>query len=528
MLRFKMFFLCLMSIIITCLITLVISNSHILELNLPPEHIPYYFSNHPIESQNCANSDSCSHKGSLGLNKCWGYEKGCSESDRFSTPDCNQSSKGWAKSKKEQSEIFFHQGDFGYIQDRLNEMKVLCSTKHKNASYLECSQHMRFCRGKYLMFDFHSLEDIPEPMRYRDDVIREGQVGGHCKLKKKLLKQQGQHKSPLQSWYAEFEHFTELPELPKDQNLCDIIINQPTFIMKLDAAVNMYHHFCDFLNLYATLHMNQTFSTDVQILIWDTIPYMSNFAPVWKAFTQHPLMNLGSLKGKRVCFKDVVFPLLPRMIFGMYYNMPLIPGCQGSGLFRAFAQHIKHRLQIPDLFFDSKIRVTLISRSTQYRRILNEDELISSLKVYPELLVKKVNFNRQMSFTEQLKISYNTDILIGIHGAGLTHMLFMPEWGSVFEIFNCEDESCYADLARLKGLKYLTWEKLDKLYPEDEGHHPTLGAHAKFTNYSFDVKEFLRIFKKLMNHVKQHPAFQQKRNICHGTTCNKTFIHNEL
>lgn len=34
--------------------------------------------------------------------------------------------------------------------------------------------------------------------------------------------------------------------------------------------------------------------------------------------------------------------------------------------------------------------------------------------------------------------------------------------------FNCEDESCYADLARLKGLKYLTWEKRDKLYPEDE------------------------------------------------------------
>lgn len=36
--------------------------------------------------------------------------------------------------------------------------------------------------------------------RYRDDVIREGQVGAHCKLKKKLFKQQGEHKSPLQSW----------------------------------------------------------------------------------------------------------------------------------------------------------------------------------------------------------------------------------------------------------------------------------------------------------------------------------------
>lgn len=36
--------------------------------------------------------------------------------------------------------------------------------------------------------------------RYRDDVIREGQVGGYCKLNKELLRDQGQHKSPLQSW----------------------------------------------------------------------------------------------------------------------------------------------------------------------------------------------------------------------------------------------------------------------------------------------------------------------------------------
>ncbi|KFM64889.1 putative glycosyltransferase AER61, partial [Stegodyphus mimosarum] len=72
------------------------------------------------------------------------------------------------------------------------------------------------------------------------------------------------------------------------------------------------------------------------------------------------------------------------------------------------------------------------------------------------------------------------------------------------------DESCYADLARLKGLKYFTWEKPDKIFPEDEGHHPTLGAHAKFTNYSFDREEFLRIFKEALKYVKQHSAFQQQ------------------
>ena len=34
--------------------------------------------------------------------------------------------------------------------------------------------------------------------------------------------------------------------------------------------------------------------------------------------------------------------------------------------------------------------------------------------------------------------------------------------------YNCEDTECYKDLARLRGLHYLTWEKRDKLVQEDE------------------------------------------------------------
>ncbi|GIY59119.1 EGF domain-specific O-linked N-acetylglucosamine transferase [Caerostris extrusa] len=440
-LELKFYFLTILLYFTISSICEVSSETEIYDVNLPTEHMAYYFTSHTNESEACKKSENC---------------------------------------------------------------------PYKNGSFLECSKFMRFCRGKHIMFDFKTLTSLPEPMRYRDDVIREGQVGGYCKVKKKTLKQQGQHKSPLQSWYAEFEHLTELPK-PLDNDSCDIVINEPTFIMKLDATVNMYHHFCDFLNLYASLHMNQTFSTDLRILIWDTIPYFSNFEIVWKAFTHHPIMNLGSFKGKKVCFKDVVFPLLPRMILGCTITC-----------------HCLYIKKVKDNYQDSKIRVTLISRSTQYRRILNEDQLISSLKAIPDLIVRKINFNRQMAFSNQLEISYNTDILIGIHGAGLTHMLFMPKWGAVFEIFNCEDESCYADLARLKGLEYFTWEKSDKIIPEDEGHHPTLGAHAKFTNYSFDIPEFLRIFKKALAHVRRFSPFHQKSNSCEGKKCNNSVVHNEL
>ncbi len=151
----------------------------------------------------------------------------------------------------------------------------------------------------------------------------------------------------------------------------------------------MYHHFCDFFNLYVSLHLNATskymFSKDVNILIWETYNYLSNFEITWSAFTKNPLWNLRSFQGKRVCFRKVMFPLLPRMIFGLYYNTPIVWGCQESGLFHAFSKFILHRLKIPkrQISDQSAVRVTLLSRDTQYRRILNEKDLLEALKSSP-------------------------------------------------------------------------------------------------------------------------------------------------
>lgn len=42
-----------------------------------------------------------------------------------------------------------------------------------------------------------------------------------------------------------------------------------------------------------------------------------------------------------------------------------------------------------------------------------------------------------------------------------------------------------------------------------QGTHPDGGAHAKFTNYSFDEEEFLRIVTLAEKHVKNHKAFKE-------------------
>ncbi|KAK6632461.1 hypothetical protein RUM44_007503 [Polyplax serrata] len=344
------------------------------------------------------------------------------------------------------------------------------------------------------------------------DVLSEGKFGGHCLLHKERLLGLADHISPLQSWAPEMRYFTQFVKKPITDGLCDITLEKPTFIMKIDASVNMYHHFCDFLNLYASLHVNMShpsaFTTDNHIIIWETYLYQSNFEETWKAFSDKPVLTLRNFVGKTVCFKNVIFPLLPRMIFGLYYNTPLVHGCQKSGLFKAFSEFILHRLEVREYARNgTQLRVTLLSRQTSYRNILNEENLIAGLRRNKSYDVRRTVFGKNLRFIDQLEIIRNTDIFIGMHGAGLTHLLFLPDWAGVFELYNCEDENCYMDLARLRGVKYITWENKRKVYKEDEGHHPDGRAHAKFTNYSFDVEEFLRLVNKLAEHVRQHAKF---------------------
>lgn len=236
--------------------------------------------------------------------------------------------------------------------------------------------------------------------------------------------------APLQSWAPELRYFnTSGFDISPSAKECEIYVTKPTIFMKLDATVNYYHHFCDFFNLYASLHINsasksQMYSKDVNILIWENLRYDSNFRIAFKAFTDNPLLDLTSFEGKKVCFKNVILPLLPRMIFGLYYNTPLFSSCKNSGLFRAFSQFLPHRLGVKasdNFSAPSKVRVTIIKRATKFRRILNLRQLVEGLENNGNFDVKVAEFTHEIDFKDQLQTILDTDILIGMHGAGKTN-----------------------------------------------------------------------------------------------------------
>ncbi|XP_078678625.1 EGF domain-specific O-linked N-acetylglucosamine transferase-like [Branchiostoma floridae x Branchiostoma belcheri] len=533
-------------------------------LRLPPEHLPYYLYSHPEAADAARNDTRCrnllQHDGEFlpcwGYEEdcprqarysppvcaqewqtqcrlqhdgeflpCWGYEEDCPRQARYSPPVCAQEWQTGRRHRLNNTERFWIDAGFGYVRDQKRQLVPICEARRQEGSWLECSEYARHCRGRDLYLDFRRLriqESRVSANRFRRDILGPGEIGGRCKVHADtLLSMKGHEVHGLMSWYAELENLTSLNFRPTAGNEnCDVILDRPTYFMKLDMGVNMYHHFCDFLNLYISQHVNGSFSTDVNIVVWDTTPrsYWDLFVDTWRAFTDHPLLHIKDYDGKRVCVREAVFSLMPRMVLGLYYNLPLVPGCSNSGLVRAFSRHVLYRLGINHVQpQDGRLRVTYLSRTTQHRRVLNEDQLLALLRTDPRLLVSKVDYShrqmifipfRKMPFLEQLQNTHNTDIFIGIHGAGLTHALFLPDWACLVEIYNCRDEPCYRNIAALRGVGYVTWEGSESPTIIDElGTYKHRGDHHKFVNYTVSATEFRGLVEKAITHVINHPDY---------------------
>uniref|UniRef100_A0A8C7M3X4 EGF domain specific O-linked N-acetylglucosamine transferase n=1 Tax=Oncorhynchus mykiss TaxID=8022 RepID=A0A8C7M3X4_ONCMY len=464
---------------------------HYSSLALPRHHISYFPRNNKRVARLCGEDLLCPFKDVLlDVSAFWGYEKNCAPENCFGYPVCTRVDSGCASSLEAAQELFWKQADFGYVRERLSEMKTLCKDTNPGDSSLKYTRHTRFCRATNLYLDLRN------PRRGHERSVY---PWGHSEPR--ALAAEGEHKSPLQSWYGDLQTYTELDLKPTDEEHCDIIFEKPTVFMKLDAGFNMYHHFCDFVNLYINQHINNSFSRDIKILIYGDL-----FSETWKAFSDYDIIHLKTFDTKRVCFKDVVFTLLPRMRYGLFYNTPMVSDCHSEVMFRAFSQNVLYRLNIPE--DGTKVRNTdHTCRHTRIHTHMHTHLFFTGLKLN---VITVCLVCRDVPFLEQLRITHNSDIFIGIHGAGLTHLLFLPDWAVIFELYNCQDESCYRDLARLRGIRYATWQKRDKVLPEDKGHHPTLGEHPKFTNYSFDVEEFVRLVLKAADFVLNHPEWKPR------------------
>ena len=100
----------------------------------------------------------------------------------------------------------------------------------------------------------------------------------------------------------------------------------------------------------------------------------------------------------------------------------------------------------------NKKRIYITRKNSKRRRLENENKIIPILEKYGFIIL---DFD-VLNFNEQLNYILDSEILISVHGAGLTHMLWMKQKSKIMEIRarnNCND-NCYFTLASDLGHNY--------------------------------------------------------------------------
>lgn len=130
-------------------------------------------------------------------------------------------------------------------------------------------------------------------------------------------------------------------------------------------------------------------------------------------------------------------------------------------------------------FAYSKLYVS--REKAKYRKILNEKDLYPILEKYGY----KVIYFEDYNLAEQINMMKTCSHFIGLHGANLTNMMFMPAKGKVFELRNHNDShnNCYYALACALELDY--FYSLNK----------ASSAITGFADFNADTKAFEEVVK---------------------------------
>eukprot|EP01065_Artemidia_motanka_P017873 TRINITY_DN21273_c0_g1_i2.p1 TRINITY_DN21273_c0_g1~~TRINITY_DN21273_c0_g1_i2.p1 ORF type:complete len:620 (+),score=28.51 TRINITY_DN21273_c0_g1_i2:112-1860(+) len=163
---------------------------------------------------------------------------------------------------------------------------------------------------------------------------------------------------------------------------------------------------------------------------------------LWKTVTLTPdhVAPLGSYSGR--CFT--------RAILGhvRIHDVPVAAA-------RAFARHTLHRLNIaPHVLTCGDWRATLVDRKGTFR-ILNRAAVADTVSRGGFQPVRTAVWE-DVKFTDQLRMASQTDLMLGIHGNGLTWVAVMPPLGVLIELWpDFAYNGNYRDIARRANVRYI-------------------------------------------------------------------------
>lgn len=281
-----------------------------------------------------------------------------------------------------------------------------------------------------------------------------------------------------------------------------------TILMKREGAGNTWHSMMEFMAMGSTLDLLRTTvdpatrqvflseadAENTRVVVLDEHedgPYWD----LWNVFAKRPTVRMKDIKEEGV--ERLIVPLAGG-------SNPIWQGdwevhnCRQSGYLRAFVSRVLKFYKIETAERSGDVVVTFVDRKGG-RKLVNQEALLAvAQEKLPHVKVQSIDF-ASIPFSQQIQTVRDSDVLLGVHGAGLTHGMWLRQGSAIVEILpQVLNHKGFRNLAGLLGHGYFSAHgkkpggKPGKVR-RDEWHHQDV---------AIDEARFLDLVESAVNSMK--------------------------
>ncbi|KAJ5376135.1 hypothetical protein N7509_013021 [Penicillium cosmopolitanum] len=257
-------------------------------------------------------------------------------------------------------------------------------------------------------------------------------------------------KHEAEFWPQKSQNYTILVKRKSATNLWHSLLEIYSMLLSLDVL-----HMTLQPNMPSTPFISKSDAENTQVVILDDHedgPYYE----LWSLFAKKQVVRMKNVS-PNTRFENIIVPL------GGESN-PLWQGdweintCKSSALLNTFVNRVLafYSLQKTKHRQSDKLTLTFID-GVGGQRLVDQEKYLKELQNYfPLVNIQLIDF-AAISFREQLKIIQQTDVLAGVHGAGLAHGTFLPPGSVMVEILpNTPNHKGFRNMASLMGHSYFS------------------------------------------------------------------------
>ncbi|CAH1775751.1 unnamed protein product [Owenia fusiformis] len=242
-------------------------------------------------------------------------------------------------------------------------------------------------------------------------------------------------------------------------------ISEFTIAITRYEYANFYHTMTDFYNAFLLMRFFNHSPRDTNILFIDGHP-IGALDPVWKTLfnSSEYVANIP----KVVMYTDLTWGILG-------YSSPMeshdrvdIPYIEDFSNFflKRYSINNEEHLKCENLTISLIWRRDYLAHPRNptgfvTRKIKNEKELVQiANEMYPSYTIQESQIDL-LPMKQQLQYVSNSDILVGMHGAGLTHVLFLPKHAGLIEFYPnywSAANAHFQSLSKWRGLHHIFWQ----------------------------------------------------------------------